>query len=207
MRAYLGTYTNESNKLLLTLQKGMTIVEWKKERLYHKFYNRTPPKQANNSRKLIEVISAKAVARANQKVFLDCTFNRSSSNLVKASYISFIKMRIVRATRSVLWTLLRSRQCRTAIGDRIIFPLNSHSWIRSASTIATHGGDFPKLPLGVKIEEETVPDYKEERFYPVRLGDIFHSRYKVLAKLGFGTASTVWLCRDLEYAYIAGAMS
>lgn len=51
-----------------------------------------------------------------------------------------------------------------------------------------------------KIEEERVPDYKAERFYPVRLGDVFEFRYQVVAKLGFGTASTVWLCRDLKYA-------
>ncbi|EME83949.1 uncharacterized protein MYCFIDRAFT_162812 [Pseudocercospora fijiensis CIRAD86] len=66
--------------------------------------------------------------------------------------------------------------------------------------IAPHGHDFPKLSPSIKIEEETVPGYREERFYPVRLGEVFHSRYKVLAKLGFGTASTVWLCRDLEHA-------
>ncbi|EXJ86262.1 hypothetical protein A1O1_06632 [Capronia coronata CBS 617.96] len=35
-------------------------------------------------------------------------------------------------------------------------------------------------------------------FYPVRLGDVFQSGYQVVAKLGFGTASTVWLCRDLR---------
>ncbi|KAG8423042.1 hypothetical protein J3459_009840 [Metarhizium acridum] len=57
---------------------------------------------------------------------------------------------------------------------------------------------FEKLPLHMKIEEETVPDYKAERFYPVVLGEIFNSRYRIVAKLGFGTASTVWLCRDLR---------
>jgi len=34
---------------------------------------------------------------------------------------------------------------------------------------------------------------------PQQLGDVFDSRYQVVAKLGFGTASTVWLCRDLKY--------
>ncbi|KAI4848876.1 protein kinase, partial [Aureobasidium sp. EXF-8845] len=53
------------------------------------------------------------------------------------------------------------------------------------------------LPEYEKIEEESVTGYKAESFYPVTLGDVFKSRYKVLAKLGFGTASTVWLCRDL----------
>lgn len=58
---------------------------------------------------------------------------------------------------------------------------------------------FEVLPLHEKIEEERIPDYKAERFYPVRLGDVFESRYQVVAKLGFGTTSTVWLCRDLRY--------
>jgi hypothetical protein len=55
------------------------------------------------------------------------------------------------------------------------------------------------LPAHEKIEEESVPGYKAESFYPVTLGEVFNSRYQVLAKLGFGTASTAWLCRDLAY--------
>lgn len=58
---------------------------------------------------------------------------------------------------------------------------------------------FEKLSLEEKIEEEQVPAYKAERFYPVRLGEVVKSRYQIVAKLGFGTASTIWLCRDLEY--------
>ncbi|KAL5114743.1 hypothetical protein ACEQ8H_007360 [Pleosporales sp. CAS-2024a] len=58
---------------------------------------------------------------------------------------------------------------------------------------------FEKLSLEEKIEEERMPAYKAERFYPVRLGEVFKSRYQIVAKLGFGTASTIWLCRDLEF--------
>lgn len=57
---------------------------------------------------------------------------------------------------------------------------------------------FEVLPLHDKIEEETIPNYKAERFWPVRLGDVCELRYQVVAKLGFGTASTVWLCRDFK---------
>ncbi|KAF2453036.1 protein kinase, partial [Lineolata rhizophorae] len=57
---------------------------------------------------------------------------------------------------------------------------------------------FEKLSARVQVEEERVPDYKLARFYPVRLGEVFKSRYQVVAKLGFSTASTIWLCRDLE---------
>ena len=38
-----------------------------------------------------------------------------------------------------------------------------------------------------------------QNFYPVRLGGVFSSRYLVVAKLGFGTSSPIWLCRYLEY--------
>jgi len=48
-------------------------------------------------------------------------------------------------------------------------------------------------------EEETFASYNPKHFYPVRLGEVFKSRYGTVAKLGFGTSSTVWLCRDYEY--------
>ncbi|KIX91893.1 uncharacterized protein Z520_12398 [Fonsecaea multimorphosa CBS 102226] len=57
---------------------------------------------------------------------------------------------------------------------------------------------FVALPKHEKFEEERLVGYKAENFYPVRLGEVFESRYQVVAKLGFGTASTVWLCRDLH---------
>lgn len=50
------------------------------------------------------------------------------------------------------------------------------------------------------IEEETLPEYDAEEFYPVHIGDVFHEKYQVLGKLGYGANSTVWLCRDTEYA-------
>ena len=49
------------------------------------------------------------------------------------------------------------------------------------------------------IEEEKLPYYKPEQFYPVHIGEIFNSKYQVLGKLGYGAYSTVWLCRDLWY--------
>jgi len=62
---------------------------------------------------------------------------------------------------------------------------------------------FPERGFGVipnkqKLEEERLPDYQAERFYPVQLGEIVNDRFQILAKLGFGTASTAWLCRDLK---------
>ncbi|KAJ9367656.1 hypothetical protein DTO282E5_7653 [Paecilomyces variotii] len=63
---------------------------------------------------------------------------------------------------------------------------------------------FPILDPITKIEEERMPAYDRGLFYPVKLGDIFVSRYQVLSKLGFGANSTVWFCRDLhQHRYIA----
>ncbi|KAE8322327.1 kinase-like domain-containing protein [Aspergillus sergii] len=54
-----------------------------------------------------------------------------------------------------------------------------------------------------KLEEEQLPGYSPEDFYPVKIGDVFRSRYQVAGKLAFGGHSTVWLCRDLEqHAYV-----
>lgn len=46
------------------------------------------------------------------------------------------------------------------------------------------------------IEEETLPKYNADHFYPVRIGDLLNDRYKVLAKLGYGMTATVWLAKD-----------
>ncbi|PGG97398.1 CMGC/SRPK protein kinase [Helicocarpus griseus UAMH5409] len=36
-----------------------------------------------------------------------------------------------------------------------------------------------------------------EKFYPMTLGEVINEKYKVVAKLGFGSASTIWCCRNL----------
>jgi len=44
-----------------------------------------------------------------------------------------------------------------------------------------------------------VPTYRPGLFYPVHIGEVFESRYQVLGKLGYGSRSTAWLCRDLRW--------
>jgi serine/threonine-protein kinase SRPK3 len=55
------------------------------------------------------------------------------------------------------------------------------------------------LPLDVPIEEERRKDYDSRHFYPVKLGEIFHDKYEVVVKVGFGGGSTVWLARNLQW--------
>lgn len=54
------------------------------------------------------------------------------------------------------------------------------------------------LPLNLPIEEEKKQNYDPKQFYPVKLGEIFHDRYQIVVKVGFGGHSTVWLARNLH---------
>jgi serine/threonine-protein kinase SRPK3 len=50
------------------------------------------------------------------------------------------------------------------------------------------------------VEEETWPWYRPEEFYAARIGEVLHSKYQIVGKLGYGSYGTVWLCKDLMYA-------
>ncbi|CAK40849.1 uncharacterized protein An11g10510 [Aspergillus niger] len=54
------------------------------------------------------------------------------------------------------------------------------------------------LPRNIPIEEETLPHYNPTHYYPVNIGDIYHSRYQITGKVGYGADSTSWVCRDLR---------
>ncbi|EPQ57717.1 kinase-like protein, partial [Gloeophyllum trabeum ATCC 11539] len=63
---------------------------------------------------------------------------------------------------------------------------------------------FASLDASEKVEEECFSWYSPSTYYPVRIGEIFRSRYQALSKLGYGTSATVWLGRDLvEHRYVA----
>ncbi|KAF4756190.1 SRSF protein kinase 2, partial [Perkinsus olseni] len=57
----------------------------------------------------------------------------------------------------------------------------------------TDGGDY------TESDDEGAEGYKKGGYHAVHLGEIYNDRYKVLAKLGWGHFSTVWLCEDLDY--------
>ncbi|KAK5700538.1 hypothetical protein LTR97_005055 [Elasticomyces elasticus] len=62
--------------------------------------------------------------------------------------------------------------------------------------MAPTAANYTRIDPGQLIEEETLLDYRADRYYPVHIGQVFNNRYCVVGKLGYGTASTVWLCRD-----------
>jgi len=47
-----------------------------------------------------------------------------------------------------------------------------------------------------QVEEETLPKYNSDAFYPARIHEVLNDRYQIVAKLGFGVTATVWLARD-----------
>ncbi|KAF7198303.1 Serine/threonine-protein kinase SRPK [Pseudocercospora fuligena] len=53
------------------------------------------------------------------------------------------------------------------------------------------------LDASLLYEEETLRSFKRSAYYPAHMGEIFQDRYQIVAKLGYGTTSTVWLSRDL----------
>jgi hypothetical protein len=58
---------------------------------------------------------------------------------------------------------------------------------------------FELLDSSTKLEEETFSWYSTKKFYPADIGEVLQGSYQIIMKLGYGTASTAWLCRDLKY--------
>ncbi|KAI1934066.1 hypothetical protein LOZ66_006159 [Ophidiomyces ophidiicola] len=66
----------------------------------------------------------------------------------------------------------------------------------SPLTFPTTG--FEEIDASKDVEEEKLPTYKLEHYYPVKLGQILQDRYQIVGKVGYGGSSTVWLSRDLQ---------
>ena len=61
---------------------------------------------------------------------------------------------------------------------------------------------FDIIDASDRVEEETLPTYAPDKYYPIHIGELLDARYQVLVNLGYGVTSTVWLCRDLVYVAI-----
>jgi hypothetical protein len=48
------------------------------------------------------------------------------------------------------------------------------------------------------VEEETLPKYNADHWYPAKLGEVLNHRYELVVKLGYGMTATVWLAKDLQ---------
>ena len=80
----------------------------------------------------------------------------------------------------------------------IFHRINSHSHLRERFALSRSSShERGELLTAAKpLEEETLPKYNPNAFYPMRLGETLNNRYNVVAKLGFGMTATVWLARD-----------
>jgi hypothetical protein len=58
---------------------------------------------------------------------------------------------------------------------------------------------FEIVPPSEPLEEEHLEEFSAGAYYPVNIGDVYHSKYQVVGKLGFGSTSTVWLAKNLQY--------
>lgn len=59
--------------------------------------------------------------------------------------------------------------------------------------------NFNRVPDATPIEEELLPGYKADDYYPVTTDQTLDSRYRIICKLGRGVGSTVWLAKDVKY--------
>ena len=53
-----------------------------------------------------------------------------------------------------------------------------------------------EIPDDVLVDEEKIPGYRPDSYFPANPGDLIENRYQLNAKLGWGASSTVWLARD-----------
>ena len=76
--------------------------------------------------------------------------------------------------------------------------ISSRTSSRSSDDRASHQDDEEEEILGSDDDEQEDPkDYVKGGYHQVKIGDLFHDRYHVVRKLGWGNFSTVWLCWDL----------
>ncbi|KAL8752757.1 MAG: hypothetical protein Q9199_005519 [Rusavskia elegans] len=75
------------------------------------------------------------------------------------------------------------------------------SLFRWVSNVIWRGSGITRtrlLPPTQPLNEEFLERYSPGLYHPVKLGDTFNNRYRVLRKLGWGLQSTVWLAKDIS---------
>lgn len=88
--------------------------------------------------------------------------------------------------------------CLRAILVRYILYFRSEPRQYSSTFVsAVEVEDYEEAESTTDGEQEDIKDYCRGGYYPVKIGEVFNNRYKVIRKLGWGHFSTVWLCDDL----------
>lgn len=94
------------------------------------------------------------------------------------------------------WVVYGLAYLRRTSATTTSFKITKRAFVSRAPQQATDSHLI--LNPDIPIEEELTSGYKPEYFYPVNPGFVFHDRYKTIAKVGWGTCSTVWLPQDLN---------
>lgn len=121
-----------------------------------------------------------------------------------SDYISRPSRALASRPTSSSCTLVFSDLTRIIVTAPLLSPMKILPSVLHATKRPTGGSAcivrqlFVRSFMNEPIEEETLPNYRRESFYPIRLGDEINNRYRIVTKLGFGTSSTVWLARDKQ---------
>lgn len=142
-------------------------------------------------------------------IHISQTLKQTTSNIRRKGQLFFFCQRIMDRSRlayplsNFSRSLFSSRpSCCANVSSIIARPGSSKRGMADLPRRSSEPRVFPasgwdNVDSSLLIEEETIPTYRPEKFYPVRIGDIFNNRYQVVGKLGYGSSATVWLGRDL----------
>merc|ERR1719262_1070575 len=64
------------------------------------------------------------------------------------------------------------------------------------------GGKPGEMEAFTESDDEGTDNYRKGGYHFVTVGEVYNNRYRVIAKLGWGHFSTVWLCEDLASARV-----
>ena len=130
-------------------------------------------------------------------MFRSQTILRRAANVCKSEHQLVIKL-----TNAFIPTYVtRTSQLRITKESRSC-KMSSTASSPASNAISSHSDtdETSAIDITWPIEEETLPNYRPEAYFPVRIGQIFLDRYRVVGKLGYGVNSTVWLSWDKRCA-------
>lgn len=121
------------------------------------------------------------------------------AELLPKNLLAILTSRIKIQKRSKKQCLLFRRQ----LNNRRIISLSPPPMDQKINSSLPSEGQGPAYALNEAVE--SLEDYGPGGYHPIHLGDTFSAgRYEVICKLGYGSYSTVWLCRDkTEQRYVA----